>query len=613
MNLNQFHRILLQTLLLPVLSLALVAGILLLQVLNAKKTVAAIQVSDDIIASAAGAQKLMIDEETGLRGYELTADSRFLQPYNDASTPLVRVLQSVRNDLLGQHESPAILDAITAGEQTWRVSYAQPLIAQIAAGGHTGDVDLNLSGKAQMDALRLRVRTLLQHENGMRIAEVARWHKEVSHTVEALLLLALLAGIFISITTVRSLHRVSDAYQGTLDGLKQQGQAMHASEQRLRTTLTSIADGVIVTDPQGTIELLNTVAEELTGWTAEEAAGKPLATILSLLDESTRLPVLTPVAEILRHGHPLPSDTPVLLMRRDGTEVVIDESGAPIHDKQGRVTGVVMVIRDISAQRQAQSALVATEKLATAGRLAATIAHEMHNPLDSVVNLLYLLREERDGKTANQYLDMAQAELARMGQVTRAMLGLYRESSAPVPIDVRDVLTNVMLLLESQASKAEVTLSCRIPENLVIDGFPAELRQVFTNLIANATEAATPGGSVRVSAKPSQMPGRGASGISRPGVYITVSDTGTGIDQTALPHLFEPFFTTKGEKGTGLGLWVSRGIIDKHGGSIDIQSRTVSQSPENHGTAITVFLPRRASTSASVNRASAVSVLGSVG
>ena len=612
MNLNQFNRILLQTLLLPVLSLVIVAGVLLLQVLNAKKTVAAIQVSDDIIASATNAQKLMIDEETGLRGYELTADARFLPPYTDASAPLARAMQSLRADLLGQHESPASLDAIAAGEQTWRVSYAQPLIAQIAAGGNAGDVDLNLSGKSQMDAIRLRIRTLLQNENALRTAKVSRWHREVSHTIEALVLLALLAGVLISITTVRSLHRVSDAYEGTLDGLQQQGRAMQASEQRLRTTLTSIADGVVVTDPEGNIELLNSVAEELTGWTAAAATGKPISEILTLLDEATRQPIETAVARVMRDGHNINDDEAAVILRRDGTEVVVDESAAAIHNDAGQMTGIVMVFRDITAQRQAQTALMATEKLATAGRLAATIAHEMHNPLDSVVNLLYLLREERDGPTAGQYLDLAQAELTRMGQVTRAMLGLYRESNTPVPIDISDILTNVMVLLEGQAAKAQVTLRRELPVGIGIDGFPAELRQVFTNLIANAVEAASPGGSVCISARPSQPAGRGASGVSRPGVYITVADTGTGIDRVALPHLFEPFFTTKGEKGTGLGLWVSRGIIDKHGGSIDIQSRTLAESPKDHGTNITIFLPRRAPRATSGTRQAAVSVLGSV-
>ena len=141
---------------------------------------------------------------------------------------------------------------------------------------------------------------------------------------------------------------------------------------------------------------------------------------------------------------------------------------------------------------------------------------------------------------------------------------------------------SVLVLVDRQLKNGQITVDTACPENLAIEGFPAELRQVFTNLVVNAADAAAPGGRITIKAV------RSISASLQAGVAISVSDTGPGIEAAALEHVFEPFFTTKGERGTGLGLWVSHGIIEKHGGTIEIQSET---GPDDHGTCITVFLP----------------------
>jgi PAS domain S-box-containing protein len=583
-NLSQFNRILTQTLLLPVLALAFVAAILVWQVRNGQRTVATIQASDQSIARATLAEKLVIDEETGLRGYQITSDPQFLQPYNESDAPLAAAIEMLRRNMIAQGESVAKVDAIQEAQKSWRISYARPLIAQIAAGGDTRDVTLNLHGKQLMDALRARIAAVLDREADIRVTEVARWRKETHNTIIALVVLALGAGAFISIFTSRQLHRVSDAYQGTLEGLRRHAQVTFESEQRLRTTLTSIGDGVIVCDPDGGVELLNTAAEELTGWSQAEASHRPLEEVFHIVNEISRDLVETPVAKVKRLKRVVGLANHTVLIRRDGSEINIDDSGAPIYDRSGELSGIVMVFRDITRERQAQSALLATEKLAVAGRLAATIAHEIHNPLDSVANLLYLMKDETDPKVSEHYRELAGQELDRMGQVSRAMLGLYREAKTPISINVKEMLESVLVLLDRQLKNAAITVETDLPDNLEIEGFPAELRQVFTNLVANAADAAAPAGNIEINARRSTF-----KDSTSAGVVIQVSDTGTGIDAAALEHIFEPFFTTKGEAGTGLGLWVSRGIIEKHGGVIDLRSQT---GAIDHGTAITVFLPR---------------------
>ena len=279
-----------------------------------------------------------------------------------------------------------------------------------------------------------------------------------------------------------------------------------------------------------------------------------------------------------------------ILRRPDGTELMVDESGAPIYERSGALAGIVLVLRDSTQQRRTQAALLASEKLAVAGRLAATIAHEIHNPLDSVANLLYLMRSGSTPEENVRFLDMAQGELSRATQISRALLGMYRESRTAVALDVASLLGSVLVLLEGRFKEIGVRIKADLEQPAVVSGFPAELRQVFTNLLTNAAEASPRGELVEVRT-------RAASGINpsdpaearSPGILITVEDRGAGVTPEIQRQLFQPFFSTKGEAGTGLGLWVSKGIVEKHGGTIELASST---DPEHHGTIVSVFLPR---------------------
>jgi PAS domain S-box-containing protein len=356
----------------------------------------------------------------------------------------------------------------------------------------------------------------------------------------------------------------------------------------LRTTLASIGDGVIACDAEGRVEMMNPVAEELTGWRIVEAKGRPLDDVFHIINEESRMLVESPVAKVKRLGGIVGLANHTLLIRRDGAELHIADSGAPIPNKLGKMRGIVMVFRDITLERKTQDALLANEKLAVAGRLAATIAHEIHNPLDSVANLLYLIRNGATAEEVQRFLALAEQELTRVTQISRAMLGLYRESKTPVEIDLREMLKEILMLMERRIVELGVTVHAELPQSLKVDGFPAELRQVFSNLIINAAEAAGRGGEVWVTLT-AQTAGVG-HGSFRPaaGASIEVRDNGPGISPEVRENLFQPFFTTKGEKGTGLGLWVSRGILNKHGGSISIESSMGAK----HGTTVSVFLAK---------------------
>jgi PAS domain S-box-containing protein len=586
-NLSQFKSILLQAFLLPVVALLVVAGALYWQIRGANATVNLIQESDARISQATLVAKLMADEDSGLHGYENTADTRFLQPFVDAGANLPKELTKLENVAGGDAEQKQYVGDLENEHQTWRDAFALQVIARVKAGGETNDIDLNLTGKSEMDKIRRDLNTIIYNAEAHRAIRIARWHGQVHSMLVVLLILALGMGVLIGLFTRSRLHAVSAAYRTSLEVLEHRAEELFQSEQQLRTTMASIGDGVISCDADGRVQMMNPVAQTLTGWGQAEAHGRPLEEVFQIVSETTRDPLENPVAKVKRLKSVVGVGNNTVLLRKDGTELDIADSAAPILDQAGSTIGIVLVLRDVTMERKTQEALIANEKLAVAGRLAATIAHEIHNPLDSVSNLLYLMRNGATEEESKQFMGMAEQELARVTQISRAMLGLYRESKAPVAVDLGEMLQEILLLMERRFIDLGVTVTTNLPSGITVAAFPAELRQVFTNIIANAVEAAGSGGKVHVSIEP-RVQGADAAGQKlQAGATVVVADNGPGIPEEIQPQLFQPFFTTKGEQGTGLGLWVSRGIVNKHGGTIKLKSDT---SDANHGTVVSVFL-----------------------
>ncbi len=585
MNLSQFNRILRQAFLLPVIALLIMAAALYLQMRDANNTVRLIQDTDSRLAQAAQVARLIADEESGLRGYEATGDERFLTDFHHAESSIQPTLDNLSTLSQGDAGQRLNVEDLRNEYQNWHDAFALPIISTVRAGGHANDVNLNLYGKSLMDQVRRDIHAIAYRAEAARASRIALWQTQVHNTIEALIAIALGMGVLIGLFTRSRLHAVSSAYRNSVEILGRRAEEIFQSEQQLRTTLASIGDGVISCDANGLIQMMNPVACDLTGWSQAEAVGRPLEEVFPILNPETGEPLETPVLKIQRTHATIALAPDTALLRRDGSRILIADSGAPIRDQSGDISGFVVVFRDITLERRTQETLLASEKLAVAGRLAATIAHEIHNPLDAVANLLYLLRTGASEEEAREFIDLAESELARVTQISRAMLGLYRESRAPVPVDLKEILEDILVLMEHRFHELNVSPRAELPQSVVVDAFPAELRQVFTNLIANAAEASSPGGVIQVKAHKIEAAPR-----QPPGATVIITDNGPGISNEILSQLFQPFFTTKGEHGTGLGLWVSRGIITKHGGSIDITSDT---NPATHGTIVTVFLAEK--------------------
>jgi len=361
---------------------------------------------------------------------------------------------------------------------------------------------------------------------------------------------------------------------------KQRSQAEVRADQtmeRIAAIVESSEDAIYSVTRDGTVTSWNHGAEELYGYLAPEIIGKSvLITVPPERTHETRSHL-----ELLGRGESVESYQ-TERRRRDGSLINILLSVSPLRNRKGIVIGASAIARDITAQRKAEEALRRNEKLATAGRLTAAIAHEINNPLEVITNLLYLARQ--DPSRTDQHLEMAEREVQRIADLAQQTLGYVRDVSDAKLVDVSLTLDEVLQLFTPKLLSRKIKTRKEFDNACEIRGFAGELRQLFSNLIVNSMDAMHEGGCLRLRVSRA----REWSGRSRQGVRVIFADTGSGILPQDLARIFEPFYTTKKDSGTGLGLWLSEGIVHKHGGRIQVRSSTRAGSS---GTVFSVFLP----------------------
>ncbi len=363
--------------------------------------------------------------------------------------------------------------------------------------------------------------------------------------------------------------------------LRHSRQALQESELRFRSLVQNSSDIITILESDGKIRYESPSIERILGYKPEDLIGK---NAFEFVHPDDRERVITTFQEHLPITGTI---TPLELRFRhnDGSWRTLEATGNNLLYEPG-VAGIVVNSRDITERKRTEDVLHATEKLATTGRLAAAIAHEINNPLEGVTNLLYLLENHPSlDATARRYARMAQEEVARVARIARQTLAFYREPTVPVEVDVGELLTGLLELYTHKMQTRRVTLEKRVETSACITASPGEVRQVLSNLLGNALDAVTEGGSIWVHVFQS----RDWRHPWQPGVRISVADNGHGIRREHLRSIFDPFFTTKGERGTGLGLWVSHGIVQKYGGSIHVHS---SVRAGHSGTCFSVFFPQ---------------------
>ena len=371
-----------------------------------------------------------------------------------------------------------------------------------------------------------------------------------------------------------------DSFNKMLMEIQKRDTALQESEEQFRTLADSVPQLAWMAEPDGHIFWYNQRWYDYTGTTPEQMKGWGWQ---SVHDPKVLAEVLERWRGSIATGRRFEMVFP--LRGRDGTFREFLTLATPILDAQGRVARWFGTNTDITEQRRSEEALRKSEKLAATGRLAASIAHEINNPLEAVTNLVYLAR--KNPSNVGTYLKLADHELDRIAHITKNTLGFYRDSASRSEVNVSEVLDEVLVLYSGKLNFKRVKLRSEYPEGIKIVGYAGEVRQIFANLVANAIEALSPEGCLTIRASKVQA---GQDGFCRQGVRVTVMDNGSGIAAEDRKKIFEPFYTTKKDVGTGLGLWLTLDLVRKHQGSIRLRSST---QPGRTWTAFSVFLPER--------------------
>jgi two-component system, NtrC family, sensor kinase len=358
------------------------------------------------------------------------------------------------------------------------------------------------------------------------------------------------------VATVRSLVRLHDA----------ELRNRRLGEQ-WQTTFDALSEGVALADAAGIVQRTNHAMTVMLGQSYSEIEDRPLA---DLVRQSFGL-------ELGTTGLPSMQETQVgtRYFRFNVTPVIRNEVEA----------GSVFIVSEITEQKRAQAAFVINERLAATGRMANTIAHEINNPLEAITNLLYLMKDAlHSPEAAAELLESAQEQVSRVSRIARQILAFNRESKETTPVRLFELLEDVLALNNRALLANNLQIEKDWDESIVIHGFPAQLRQVFSNLLRNAIEASPSGGTIRVKISGCHSRPKAPGQTAR----VTFADRGVGIARENLKRVFEAFFTTKELKGSGIGLWLSNTIVQEHRGRIQVRS---SIRPPVTGTCVSVLLP----------------------
>ena len=346
---------------------------------------------------------------------------------------------------------------------------------------------------------------------------------------------------------------------------------------RLAAIVDSADDAIVSKDLNGIVRTWNAGAYRMFGYTAEEMIGQPILKIVpdELHYEEDEILRKLRAGERIDHYE-------TVRRKKNGETIEVSVTISPIRDSSGTVIGASKIARDISDRKRIEGLLIQSEKLAATGRMAAAVAHEINNPLESLVNLIFLARQDSamDGK-AYRYLLTAEEELERVSHLARQTLGYYRDTGSPAKVHVHSLIENVLTVYNAKFVAAGISVDTQFNDLQKIVVSRGEMIQVFSNIIANAVDAMRQGGALHITT-------RNLLAASGDGLQIVVQDNGTGILQEHQARIFEPFFTTKGDLGSGIGLWVAKQLVERRGGQISVASST---EKGKSGTTITIFIP----------------------
>lgn len=552
---------------------------------HALQTSAQASAHKQVIANFDAVLSSMKDAETGVRGYLLVAHPSYLEPYHTSKSETYRLLQDAENSALnlgsGQQEIDEIHGLI---DQVY--AEFQGIVDLQSEGQHEAAIDRVRTnrGKQLMDDLRARMATLNTRQSVMSDQATAlsianTYFRTTTFGLMAFLCLAAImwAGRRLQTEVRRRQLAADEAFR---------------QKEMLEVTLQSIGDGIIVTDEKGVIRFMNPVAVELSGWSNDEARGMPCNDVFRIINEQERKPVVSPVDKVIEQGIIVGLANHTLLIRKDGTEIPIDDSGAPIRDHNGDFFGVVLVFRDFTDRKEYERTLKTARDQAEAANIAkdrflASLSHELRTPLTPVVAMLSAWQDSPsfpDDKKEDLDLLLRSVnlearlidDLLDLTKITQGKLSLNREN-----VDIHDVIDKTLQLCKSEIHGRHLDVEVKLEaQDHYVYGDHARLQQVVWNILRNAIKFSNSGGTIEVES------------FNQDGtrLAIRVTDSGIGMDPETLEKMFQPFeqgsnvMTSHG--GLGLGMTISHGLVSAHEGAII----PASEGP-GKGSSITITLP----------------------
>ncbi len=512
------------------------------------------------------------DLGNGVAGYEITHDESLFEPAKTAESLIpveLNDLQSLLADDAAQQPLFAQLVELTHQRQLQTEAQRERALHRDVAG-----VQAEISSgeaKRQMDAVRAVIAQMQAEERHLLDFHTKATHSAYKAVAIAIWVAAALAiGLLISITvlTLRDAER------------------LRLVQEELATTLRSVGDAVISTDAAGVVRFMNAVAEQLTGWTNATARGRPLEDVFDVINEQTRAPVEAPVAQVLREKKIVALANHTVLRARDGTERPIEDSGAPILDPSGEITGAVLVFRDATTDRAARRALVESrDALREADNrkdiFLATLSHELRNPLAPIRTATRVLEtpnlsaadlERSRSIIARQVRHMASLldDLLDISRITRGVLTLKTET-----VELKALMEAAIETAQPAIAAKGHTFEVQWPgERIGLTADPLRLTQVIANLLTNAAKYTDPGGHITLGAR-----------LDASGIEIFVRDDGIGIAKEMQPRVFDMFSQIDtshehSEGGIGIGLALVKGFVELHGGSVEVHSAGMNQGSE---------------------------------
>jgi PAS domain S-box-containing protein len=351
--------------------------------------------------------------------------------------------------------------------------------------------------------------------------------------------------------------------------------------EQLAEVIHRSSDAIITMLPDGDVRNWNNGATELFGYTSADAHGR---SAVNLLFTGEHRSIFESAVAGLQKGEEFSGES--VGCRKDGTEIEVSIKLTPHMEAPGTLVAFSAIVRDISIEKRAQHALLQSEKLASVGRLASSIAHEINNPLAAVTNLLYILETKAKEPELKALVQSAQDELARVSQIATHTLQFHRQSTKPTNLDLSRLFEAVLALYRARLRNSSIQARVERCDAKTLFCHEGELRQIVLNIVGNAVDAMKFGGQLILRCTEGSDWRKGQAGVR-----ITIADSGTGMSAATVSKMFEPFFSTKGIGGTGLGLWVTKDLVEKNGGTILVRS---SASARHHGTVFSLFFPNSA-------------------